>query len=221
MIAGKLVSTVIIPLRTSDTGQEALNLMNEFGIHHLPIVNNKELLGVVAQEDIDAHDANEPIGSYNLSLIRAHVDEQDHIYDTIKMIIENQLTIVPVVDSDKNYIGMVTERDLLQFFARSGSFTEPGSILVLEVNRRDYSLAEMSRIVEGENAAILSSFVTSSMGADTVNVTVTLKINKQDLQPIAATFERFDYKIKATFQEETYMEGLQERYDSLMSYLNV
>lgn len=219
MIAGNLISKMLIPVRTSDTGQDALNSMNEFNIQHLPIVNNTELLGVISQDDILNHDAKEPVGSYNLSLIRAYVNDQDHIYDIIKLLIENQLTIVPVVDSDNNYLGMVTERDLLQYFSRSASFTEPGSILVLEVNRRDYSLAEMSRIVEGENAAILSSFVTSNL--ESVNVDVTLKINKQDLQSIISTFERFSYKVKATFHEDTFMENLKERYDSFMSYLNV
>ncbi len=219
MIAGNLVSQVLIPARTSDTGQDALNTMNEFNIRHLPIVNNTELLGVVSQDDILNHDAKEPVGSYNLSLIKAYVSDQDHIYDIIKLMIENQLTIVPVVDHEKNYMGMVTEKDLLQFFARSASFTEPGSIIVLEVNRRDYSLAEISRIVEGENAAILSSFVTSNL--ESVNVDVTLKINKQDLQSIISTFERFDYKVKGTFHEDTFTENLKERYDSFMSYLNV
>ncbi len=219
MIAGNLITQILTPVRTSDTGQDALNIMNEFNVRHLPIVNNTELLGVITQDDILNHNAKEPVGAYDLSLIRAYINDQDHIYDIIKLLIENQLTIVPVVDADNNYIGMVTEKDLLQFFARSASFTEPGSILVLEVNRRDYSLAEMSRIVEGENAAILSSFVTSNL--ESVNVDVTLKINKQDLQSIISTFERFDYKVKATFHEDTFMENLKERYDSFMSYLNV
>ena len=219
MIAGKLITKMLTPVRTSDTGQDALNTMNEFNVCHLPIVNNTELLGVVSQEDILNHDAKEPIGSYNLSLIRANVSDQDHVYDIIKLLIENQLSIVPVVDGDNNYVGMISERDLLQFFARAGSFTETGSILVLEVNRRDYSLAEMSRIIEGENALILSSFVTSNL--ETVNIDVTLKINKQDLQAIISTFERFDYKVKATFHEDTFSENLKERYDSFMSYLNV
>lgn len=219
MIAGNLITQMLTPVRTSDSGQDALNLMSEFNVRHLPIVNNTELLGVVSQEDILNHDAKEPVGSYNLSLIRAYVNDQDHIYDIIKLLIENQLTIVPVVDAENNYVGMVTEKDLLQFFARAASFTEPGSILVLEVNRRDYSMAEMARIVEGENAAILSSFVTSNL--ESVNVDVTLKINKQDLQSIISTFERFSYKVKATFHEDSYLEDLQERYDSFMSYLNV
>ena len=132
---------------------------------------------------------------------------------------EYQLTVIPVVDVDDVYIGMITQEDLLNYFANTGAFTEPGSIIVLEMHRRDYTLAEISRIVEGENAAILSSFISSDLAGDMINVTV--KINKQSLGGLLATFDRFGYVVKASFNETEYMDNLRERYDALMSYLSV
>ncbi|MCB0641068.1 MAG: CBS domain-containing protein, partial [Phaeodactylibacter sp.] len=85
--------------------------------------------------------------------------------------------------------------------------------------RRDYSLAEMSRLVESENAAVLSAFVSSSLDGSLIDVT--LKINRQNVQPIISVFERFNYEIKATFNERDYTDTLRERYDLLMNYLNV
>jgi len=221
MIAENLLSHTIIPLRTSDSGEEALGIMNDFYVRHLPIVNDKQLLGMIAEDEILEYDIEEPIGSYSLSMTKPYVKEKDHLYDVLKILSEYQLTVVPVVDAEGNYKGLISQDDLVRYFANTGSFTEPGSIIVLEMNKRDYSLAEISRIVESEGAAILSTFITSNLETERIDVTV--KINRQDLQlqRIISSFNRFEYTIKASFQEADYFDGLQERYDSLMSYLNV
>ena len=219
MIAKTLVSNEIIPLRTSDTGEEALSIMNEFGVRHLPIVNDKQLLGVVSEDDILDFDVEEPVGSYRLSAYRPYVRENDHLYEVIKVLSRQKLTLMPVVNDQEEYVGLVSQEDIIHYFAQIGSFTESGSIVVLEVNRRDYSLVEIARIVESEGAAILSSFVTSNL--DSLMIDVTLKINRPDLMGIIATFERFDYKVKATFSEEQFSNTIKERYDMLMTYLNV
>lgn len=219
MIAEKLISNSLIPLRTSDTGEEALGMMNDFYVRHLPIVNNKQLLGVLSEDDIFNFDATEAVGSYSLSLNRPYVKFNDHIYEVMRLLAEKKLTVIPVVDEEDNYIGLITQEDLLRYFANAGSFSEPGSIIVLEISKRDYALSEISRIVESENATILSTFITSS--PETALVEVTLKINRQNTQSIIATFERFNYKVKATFNEADYLDTLRDRYDALMAYLNV
>ncbi|MEM6318340.1 MAG: CBS domain-containing protein [Bacteroidota bacterium] len=219
MIAKTLVSNEIIPLRTSDTGNEALSIMNEFGVRHLPIVNDKQLLGLISEDDILDFDVEEAVGSFRLSTFRPHVNENDHLYEVIKVLSQQKLTMMPVINDDEEYVGLISQEDLIHYFAKIGSFTESGSIVVLEVNRRDYSLVEIARIVESEGAAILSSFVTSHL--DSLKIDVTLKINRPDLMNIIATFDRFDYTIKATFSEEQFSNTIKERYDMLMTYLNV
>jgi CBS domain-containing protein len=129
------------------------------------------------------------------------------------------LTVIPVVNADNDYEGMISQEDVLNFFARTASFSDTGSIVVLEIGRRDYSMTEISRIVESEGAVILSSFITSEQDANLIEVTI--KINRQNIQNIISTFERFNYSIKASFNEQEYLESLQERYDSLMSYLSI
>ena len=193
--------------------------MNEFGVRHLPIVNNKQLLGLISEDDILNFDVEEAVGSYRLSTFRPYVKESDHLYEVIKVLSQQKLTLMPVINVDEEYVGLISQEDLIHYFARIGSFTESGSIVVLAVNRRDYSLVEIARIVESEGAVILSSFVTSNL--DSMSIDVTLKINRPDLGSIIATFNRFEYTIKATFSEEQYHDTIKERYDMLMSYLNV
>ena len=219
MIAGNLISNVIIPLRTSDTGDDALAIMADFYVKHLPIVNNEQLLGTISEDDILENDVQEAVGSYSLSMHRPYVKENDHIYEVMRIMAEYNLTVIPVVDFEDNYKGLIAQDDLLRYFANTGSFKEPGSIIVLEMGKRDYSLSEISRIVESEGATVLSSFITTNL--DSTQVDVTVKVNRQNIQSIIATLQRFEYDIKASFNEVEYLESLQERYDALMSYLNV
>lgn len=219
MIASNLLSQSIVPLKTSDTGQEALSIMNDFYVKHLPIVNNKQLLGLISEDDILDHDIEEAVGSYRLSMKRPYVKGTDHVFEVIRVMSEFNLTVIPVIDSEDNFQGLIVQDDLLKFFAGIGSFTEPGSIIVIEMSKRDYSLAEVARIIESENTAILSSFITTNL--DSSKIDLTIKVNRQDIQAILKTLERFEYQIKASFQEADYFETFKDRYQSLMTYLNI
>lgn len=193
--------------------------MGEFYVRHLPIVNQEELLGLISEDEILDHDAEEPVGSYKLNPQLPFVRINDHLYDVMRLIADYQLSAIPVVDDQRRYIGLITADNLIRHFAEIGAFREPGGIIVLEMVRQDYSLAQLARIVESENAVILSSYVQTF--ADSPRIEVTLKVNKQNILNIIASFERFDFIVKATFNELEYLDSLRERYDSLISYLNV
>jgi signal-transduction protein with cAMP-binding, CBS, and nucleotidyltransferase domain len=219
MIASELISTELIPLRTSDTGEAALNVMADFYVKHLPIVNNTQLLGVLSEDDVINNPIHEQVGSYHLSHAKAYVTHREHLFEIMRIMAENELTVIPVVDDEGNYMGLITQSDLLQYYAKSFSFSEPGGILLLEMPKRDYVLSEIARLIETEGGIILSSFVTT--GADQSIVYLTLKINRRDLEQIKATLIRFDYSIKGSFVEDEYYDSLKDRYDMLMNYLDV
>lgn len=218
MIAANLLTDSIVPLRTSDTGDDALSIMSDFYVKHLPIVNNTQLLGLISEEDILENDVNEAVGSYPIAKRRFFVRNNDHLYEVMRLLAEFKLTVVPVVDEQDNYLGMISQEDLLNYFATTASFAEKGSIIVLEMQRRDYSLAEIARIAESENANIISSFISTSEDS---KIDVTLKINLQSIHGLLAAFDRFGYVVKASFNEEDYLDTLRERYDALMMFLNV
>lgn len=219
MLAKELISQVIMPLHTSDTGEEALSMMHVYHVRHLPIVNQTQFLGVIAEEDILVQALGEPIGSYRLSLLNPVCRENDHLFDVVARIGKYQLTILPVVGEEGEYLGLITMEAILHYFATQFAFTEPGSILVLESTRLNFSLAEVARIAESEEISILASFVHSV--TDSTRIYITLKVNRQSLAGFRATLERFGYTVSATFAESTYPEYLRERYDGLMSYLGV
>jgi len=166
-----------------------------------------------------AQNLDDLIGSYELSNKQFSVKDKDHLFDVLSEIAEHKLTVIPVLDPDGFFLGIINQEDLITYYANSFSFKEPGSILVLETKKINYSLAEISRITESENGTILSSFLTTPDDSD--NMMVTLKISKQNINGIIQALERYSYVIKSTFVEEEFIDTLKERYDSLMSFLNV
>lgn len=221
MLAKHLINDSIIPLRTSDTAVTALSWMEDLRVSHLPIVNNKNFLGLISDMDIyDQNKPEEPLGNHNLSLIRPYLLYDQHFYDAIKLVSEQKLTLVPVLDNDNNYLGCITLFGLAERLTNITSINEPGGIIVLEANSIDYSLSEIARIVESNDAKILSSYITSF--SDNTKFEVTIKVNKIDVTSIIQTFNRFDYIITASFSEESNFDDLiKDRYKSLMSYLNI
>ncbi|RZK59739.1 MAG: CBS domain-containing protein [Pedobacter sp.] len=220
MIAAELISNIIPPLKTSDTVQKALERMSEFKLYHLPIVNESQFLGLVSEDElIEVRDQQTPIGGLSLSIINPFVYEESHIYDVIRLFNQLQLSLVPVLDSNKNYIGVVSINNLLEYTANTYAVKEPGGIVVLSISNRNNSLAHMAQIVEADNAQILSSYVSSF--PDSTRLEVTLKINKTELSGIIASFERYDYEVKAVFNNTQNDDGSTDRFNSFMNYLNV
>jgi len=56
---------------------------------------------------------------------------------------------------------------------------------------------------------------------DSTNMEVILKVNKQDINPVMSTFNRYNYTVKASYGEDEDPGDLKDRFDSLMNYLNV
>jgi CBS domain-containing protein len=221
MVAKDLISDVVPVLRESDTGAQALNWMEISRVSHLPIVRGDEFLGLISGNDIfDLNEAELPIGKQKLSLFSPYVIARDHIYDVIEIVSRLKLTVIPVLEEDgKTYLGLITMNDLMQYIERIYSVSEPGGIIVLELNSVDYSLSEISQIVEGNDAKILSLYVSSHL--DSRKIELTLKINHTNLTSVVQTFLRYDYTVKSTFVKQDDMKDvLEDRYNSFMRFFN-
>jgi acetoin utilization protein AcuB len=220
MIAKSFLSALIPSIKSSETAEKALMWMADFHVQHLPVVEDGHFLGVISEDDI--YELSKPevtIAEHSYSNKNSFVNEYEHVYEIVKMAVRHQLTLVPVIDDNEVYLGAITQEALLAYFAQATSINEPGSILVLEVSERNYSLAEIARLAEYEQATILSSNVTSQ--PNSILMEITLKFNTREVGRLVATYERFNYTVKASFQESDYMEDYQDRYDSLMSYLSI
>lgn len=220
MFAEEIISNAIPPVKNNDTVQKALDRMNEFKLKHMPVVNNAQYLGLLAEDDLlEIRDHKTLIKDIPLNLLNAFVFSNAHTYDVIRLINQLKLTAVPVLDQQKNYAGLISINNIINQVAELYAVNEPGGIIVLEISNRDNSLAHIAQIVEADNAQILSSYVNAF--EDSTRLEVTLKINKTEISALVASFERYDYQVKEVYNNTQIDDGSQERYDSFMNYLNV
>ena len=194
--------------------------MAEFRVNHLPLVDDNQYIGLISDFDLlDVHDHSLLAGQLILSLYRPFVSEGQHIYDVIRIFFEQKLSLVPVLDSNRNYKGSISINAIIEHLATVTSAKDPGGIIVLEVDNRNNSLSHIAQIVESDNAQILSSFVKSF--PDSTRLEITLKLNRTEISSIIASFLRYDYHVKATFNDSKSDDGTSDRYDQLMNYLDI
>ncbi len=221
MIAEELINHMIPPLKATDDAAKAIVWMEEFRCNHLPVVADGQLLGFISEEIIlEYNDIDKRLADFELTGERCTVPLDAHFYDILRVAGENKLQIVAVLDEDSRYAGVITVQDIMTSFAQTASVQMPGGILVLSMDLIDYSLAEICRYVEENNAKVISSTMVEDP-LDKGKIKVTLKINQLDLNRIVATLERFGYRVIGRYQETREDTGEKERYDMLMRYLDI
>ena len=221
MIASELIIEKIPALQVNETCEQALDWMNEFKVSHLPLVKGGFLLGIVNEAELlQQEDKSYSIEESDLSMLNASVFDYQHILNVMKIMSDNNISIIPIIDRENNYLGATSLSHLMKLTGNSTSIQESGGVIVLEIAEREYSLSEIAQIVESNNARILSMYITSS--EDSVKMEVTLKINKSDLGAILQTFGRYNYTIVETHQKENEeKEILENRYNHLMRMLDL
>jgi len=220
MLAYELITNEVPSLKPTDTGKKVLDWMEDFRISHLPVVNKREFLGLISYTDmLDLNDAKKTIEHLRLSMIKAFVRDDYHIFDVLKVISNHNVSAVAVLDADNNYMGIITADSIIQKIANMPFIHEPGSVVILEMNTKDYSLSQIAQLVEGNDAKILNMYINAH--PDSTKIEVTLKINKEDLSPIMQTFNRYNYAVKATFHQNNFNRDLKKRYDEFIHFLNI
>lgn len=221
MIAEELINLMIPPLKGTDTAQKAIAWMEEFHISQLPVIEERLYKGLISESTIlDSDDLTSEVSKFKLESENIFVLAGTHFYDVVKLAMKNKLQLIAVLDEQKKFLGVISVSDTASAIAQMFASQGPGGIIVLSLKENDYSLSQISRLVESNDAKILSSFVVNDE-QDPSHIKVTLKLNRMDLTRIIATFERYDYRIIAQFQETELMSSDKERLDLLFKYLNI
>ena len=220
MIARELITNDVPPIRSSETVEKALNWLDEFKVTHLAVVDGTEYLGLISEDNLyDADSSDMTIAELNLTLNRPFVYEDRHIYEVMKMVSDMQLSIAPILDVNDNYIGLTTLPHLMQLIANTASISEPGSVIVLELNQNDYSLGHLAQIIESNDTKILSSYITSA--SDSTLMELTIKVNRKNIQGVLQALARYDYVVNASYSAVDFQEDMKDRFESLMKYLDI
>ena len=219
MQASTLISSSLITLNPDDDGDKALSLMDELRVNHLAVVRNSFYLGILSEKEILSwNKTDEFIDDHLAELTAPSVIGSQHLFDIIQTVELNSLSIIPVLDENKHYLGAITNRKLLYTIAKSTGVQSIGGMIVLQMKENDYAMSEIARIIESNNTKILSSYITSLPNAQMMELT--LKLNKVDISAIVKDFERFDYTITASYNRDNNEDDFLDRYESLMRFLN-
>lgn len=219
MASLQLLHHNIPPLQETDPHSKALAQMQRFHVQHLPVIaQDQQYMGMLDECTIPYLDQSATVGE--LPLIRIFVFDTAHVYEVLKCIQAHQLSAVAVLNHQEEYVGIITLSSVLSYMAVANSVQEIGGIISLEIGEYDYVLSEIARIVEANDAKILSLFAIPRNDNSHL-LDVTLKINRTDLDMLITDFERYGYEIRATYQTNEYQDSAVDHYHSLMNYLNI
>jgi len=221
MLAIDLVSDLIPLVSDRDTVQQALNWMDLYRVIHLPVSDGSRYLGLVSESDLlNYPEPNTPVSHSGLNLINVHITDNQHIYEAIERMASLRLTLMPVLDSAKEYKGCITLPDLLRGINQMTAAGQPGAILLMSMAERDYALSTISRIIEENNAKVLSLYVTSV--PESREVILTIKVNSTEVNSMIRSLERFGYPVKTCFLNDSQSdEFYRSRYEELMKYMGM
>lgn len=219
MLAKELINYNIPSLQLNDRVSKALGLLTDFHLTNLPVVSNENFLGVISESDLLDTDSNNTIVTLQQSFINAFVPANAHFLNAVNVSIQFDTTVVPVINSNNEFEGSITVSDLLKSLGSFSGAGEIGGLIVLEMNRSQFAISEISRIVESNNCTILHLNTTTN--ANTGLLTVTIHTNKKEIDSVIATFERYDYNVVYSYGNEKSNDEINSNYQNLMSYLSI
>ena len=220
MLTRDLHSQVLPHLHLHDKVYQALQMMNESHVSHLPIVDGDKFAGLISEDDLlQADNDTAELLTLQQSFAVNSVKEDEHFLQAVKLAVENGYSVVPVVNEENELTGTVAYADLLKQASTFMNINEPGGLIVLEVETKDYSFNAISRIIESNDAQIKQLNTTAD--PQTGLTQVTIKVDKPEISDIVATFQRYEYNVKYYFGEELYENELRSNYDNLMNYLKI
>lgn len=220
MFAAKLIRDTIPPLKLRDEVNRALKWTEEFNVNFLPVINGKQYLGLISRVTLLLNDKPGVLIEHLAGELKSgFVYENQHVYDVVKFAALYRSDIIPVLDEQNQYMGLVTINDLVDYFALSKSVYMPGGIITIELALSDYELSKIAQIIESDGAHILSTSIATTTDPQTIEVTV--KIDRVDISRILASFYRLNYNVTGSYNQSEFAEDLKDRYDSLMNYLSI
>jgi predicted transcriptional regulator len=220
MLTRELQSQSLPSLRPGDKIYQALQLMNDNHVTHLPVAEGEAFIGTISEEDLLlAENDNDTLGKLDHSFSAVSVKPEDHFLKALQIAAENNLSVVPVVNTDNELVSTLAYNDLLRQASDFMSLNEPGGLIVLEMPNNQYSFNEISKLVETNDAQITQ--LNTSTDPETGIMQVTIRVNKPEISDIIATFQRYEYNVKYYFGEEQYANELKTNYDNLMNYLGI
>jgi CBS-domain-containing membrane protein len=219
MLAASVMIKGFPMLHLTDKVSFALQCMEDYDVQHMTVVKDDYFLGIVSKSDLLDTDASNTIEHCTDQLLRIGLNGSAHFLTALDLFTKHHLTLLPVLNEQQECIGVITQPHLNDRLAQFFGVAQQGAILVFSISPMQYSLSEMSRLVETNNAQILQ--LNTFFDQATANLIVTLKLNRDEASDIIATFQRYDYELLHYFGKTPLHNDIEDHYLHLMNYLDV
>jgi len=221
MLTTELINNNIPRLQLQDGIAKAMQLINDYRVTHLPVVApDGKYLGLLSEDDLmDIEEEKGSVQYFEGTLVQASVKENEHFLNAVNCCNRYETSVVPVVNEEKELVGVITLTDLLKALGDFSGANEIGGIIVMEMERSQFAISEISRLVESNDAHILH--LNTTVHAETGLLTVTIHLNKKEISAIVATFERYEYDVIYFFGDEQFENEIHSNYRHLMNYLDI
>lgn len=220
MIAVDLIHDDIPLLNLSDDISTAITLFDDYKLYQIPVFEASKFLGLIDEEIVLNAPPKSKIKDLKKHFRKEEVLSEKNLFDVLYFFKKGDLCVLPVVDKNNNYLGCIHEKILLLKLCEILKVQTPGGTIHLEINIVDYSLAQIAQIVEGNGARILSLVCLPNSSSSKL-MEILIKINQEELSGIIQTFQRYEYKIIASSHKNIHKEGLNDRLESFIRYLNI
>jgi CBS domain-containing protein len=205
-------------LKSFDTAEYGLSLMDELKVEHLPVVVDDGYQCLLSDKDLQAMRAEDTIGEP--VMFAPSISEAGYLHEIVARLARYHLSLLPVVSSEGKYLGVITRNRMIEELANLCNADAPGSVIVLEMLPQDYALSDIARITEANHAHVLN--LLSTTDKNTGRMTLILKIDLEDATPVIRSFERFNYTVLYHFRREGIVdEVFQQRMDEFIYYMTM
>lgn len=220
MISDTYICYDVEAVSPETTVAEALVKMRSQHLDLLPVLQADRLCNYVSVEELESRAGESRLSELPLfAPVLPVVRLRQHLLDTLTHLKTLNLSLMAVLDDDGHYQGVLKTRDVVKALSLSLSIKSTGSILVLRIKPIDYSLSDLSRVLEYSDAKVLGLFVFEL--EETGELELHVKLNTTLLKHVLATLERYDYRVVQYFNREDFSDDNDQRFENLMKYIDV
>ena len=219
MIIKTIVDNTIFPLKPSDTAGFAIESFIILKQDILPVVQNNLVLGYVTKGDVLKLKKNNSVNNIISKNYSYEVNENQHFFEALALFSKLNAPFLVSVDNENNYTGIISQLSLINYLAGSYTLQAEGSVINLKLQAYNYSLNEINRIIESEDAKILGLNIYKVQ--ETNLIILSIKLNTLYIDRVIFSLQRFGYEITDTFFNRSIANDVEDRYQSLVKYLEL
>lgn len=170
MIIEDIMIKDVITLQKNATLRQAIDLVKQKKIRHIPIVDDEQrLIGLLC--DVDIRSATPSIfhlDEYKEVLLKPISDIMitdiytahplDFVEEIAFVFYEQKISCMPVI-SDNKLVGIITETDLLHTYVELTGTNQPASQIEVKVTNKPGTLSEIAEVIKGHNSNVNSIFI--------------------------------------------------------------